>query len=444
MRIAIVHYHFRRGGVTSVVRNAVTALKGTARTVILSGEPVTDERLGDWRLVENLNYQTEYQPEWAAQLAEKLQTAALEALGAVPDVWHIHNSTLGKNPTLTAAICILVQRGCAVLLQPHDFAEDGRADNMRCLRSAFGRGADFARTVYPTGSRVHYAVLNSRDLAILQTAGLTEGACHLLANPVPIQASPVAEIRSPCPLPQPYYLYPTRAIRRKNIGEVLLWAALSKKAGTPCHFALTLAPDNPRWLEIYREWVAFAQEHELPVHFEVGSAPEADFATLVQQAEALLTTSIAEGFGLAFLESYSMGKDCVGRNLPAITKDFAQHGLDMGHLYDTLPVRHPVEERNVDFGQLSESEQRAVIGNVLEDPATVCIPNPMSLLQVNARRIERNRAAVARHYSPAAYGKRLLSIYKQLMQTDNATCGHMDALKIESAFSSMQRSPILQ
>jgi hypothetical protein len=51
-----------------------------------------------------------------------------------------------------------------------------------------------------------------------------------------------------------------------------------------------------------------------------------------------MTTSIAEGFGLAFLESWLMGRSLAGRNLPEITSDFSEAGVDLTPLYDRLDI----------------------------------------------------------------------------------------------------------
>ncbi len=59
---------------------------------------------------------------------------------------------------------------------------------------------------------------------------------------------------------------------------------------------------------------------------------------MIAKADALITTSVAEGFGLAFLEPWLASKPLVGRNLPEITADFAEHGLDLSALYNCLPV----------------------------------------------------------------------------------------------------------
>ena len=61
-------------------------------------------------------------------------------------------------------------------------------------------------------------------------------------------------------------LYPVRAIRRKNLGELFLLAALSPK-GT--RYAVSLAPDAERWMAVYEEWRAFAADTGLPVLLDV-------------------------------------------------------------------------------------------------------------------------------------------------------------------------------
>ena len=96
-----------------------------------------------------------------------------------PDLWHIHNHSLGKNPSLTEAVALLAQSGERILLHPHDFAEDGRPGNYLSLSEVYQRA-------YPTGPNIHYAALNQRDRSFL--AHMLEDSpspVHLLANAVP-------------------------------------------------------------------------------------------------------------------------------------------------------------------------------------------------------------------------------------------------------------------
>lgn len=59
-------------------------------------------------------------------LQRELEQAARSHFGGLPDVWHVHNHTLGKNLALTATFRVGLMKGNACSLQIHDFPEDGR------------------------------------------------------------------------------------------------------------------------------------------------------------------------------------------------------------------------------------------------------------------------------------------------------------------------------
>src|SRR5690554_6827925 len=94
--VAIVHYHLRPGGVSSVIRRHSAALsKMGIRHVILVGERPADAAEFPIGVVETLNYGgSAAAPEVDLAL---LKNAAIEQLGDPPDVWHFHNPTLRKN-----------------------------------------------------------------------------------------------------------------------------------------------------------------------------------------------------------------------------------------------------------------------------------------------------------------------------------------------------------
>ncbi|MCD8481333.1 MAG: hypothetical protein LR015_00840 [Verrucomicrobia bacterium] len=180
-----------------------------------------------------------------------------------------------------------------------------------------------------------------------------------------------------------------------------------------------------------------------PVDFEVGADPDMSFASLVEHAEALLTTSIAEGFGLAYLEAYAMGKDCVGRNLPAITKDFSNQGLKLEHLYNEIPVRHPSGRGIQDFGMLAEQDQRKVILDVHSGLLPEVLSDPLRLLQTDNARIERNQSVVAHYYNSRNYGRRLHGIYQELLEAEPAIPTALDPTLVLDLFAELKRSPLL-
>jgi glycosyltransferase involved in cell wall biosynthesis len=465
--VAIIHYHLRPGGVTRVIERAVESLSNQVDLLILTGEaPAPDDPLTPiTEPFEPLGYSGEKQPDFK-QVAEDLRFTARSLLGRDPDVWHIHNHSLGKNSFTPQLVWHLASAGCRLLLQPHDFAEDGRPDNYRLLHTHLGESLD--RMLYPLADHVWYAPINYRDKAFLESIGLRE--VHELPNAV------TAHLSAPSGSTSQTIVYPARAIRRKNLGEFLLWSLLAPEGYS---FKSTLAPQNPTWQGFYNEWVDFAEELDLPVEFDAGR--KHDFAELVQNAEALISTSIAEGFGLAFLEPWLENKPLIGRKLPEITTDFEDAGLDLTGLYSTLPVplewvgetpfhdaletamkqsyaayakawRHEELERakeiliqddRVDFGILDEELQRKVIRHLKEHPDDRNLLPPFHT-KTDPDLIETNREIVRSDYGIEAYGQRLLGVYKALANTSPGSVSSAPAADLLTAFLQPGRFNLLR
>jgi glycosyltransferase involved in cell wall biosynthesis len=368
----------------------------------------------------------------------------------LPDLWHVHNHCLGKNLALPGALIALAERRQRLLLHPHDFAEDGRSRLYARLldRLAGGDAVRLSRQLYPLAEHLHYAVLNDRDRSFLAAAGVPPERLHLLPNAVSL---PARTERSECPFPdRKLWLYPTRAIRRKNLGELLLWSTLANEQDL---FATTQAPQNPTEKPRYRHWVELAKELRLPVEFELGERVD-DFPALLASAEAMVTTSVAEGFGLAFLEPWLAGRPLVGRDLPEITRDFASAGLDLGGLYARLEVpldwldhkrlvaamqsaicdvmaaygrketpkdlellwSSAVRDGYIDFGRLDETAQEEVLRHLASDTRDRAYLRPTHLAKPSDPNLtEHNRINAERDFSIAGYGHRLDSIYRSLL-----------------------------
>ncbi len=468
--VAILHYHLRPGGVTRVIERAIESLGDNVDVLVLTGEaPTPDDALTPLtEPFQSLEYSDAKLPE-AGKLAEGLRFTARCLLGRDPDIWHIHNPALGKNSFMPQLVWHLANAGCRLLLQPHDFAEDGRPENYRLLRNHLGNDLD--RILYPVADHVWYAPINFRDKAFLEGIGLAN--VHELPNAVTAfprkSDAPVASTKT--------IVYPARAIRRKNMGEFLLWSLLLAPNGY--RFVSTLAPDNPKARPIYDEWVAFAKELNLPVDFDAGRTT--DFTELVQNADALISTSMAEGFGLAFLEPWLEGKMLLGRNIPEITTDFAEEGLDLSTLYTTLPV--PLEwageteflqtleiamktsyaayskdwkpdyfeqakaalvvDGKVDFGILDELLQRNVIRHLTDNPKDQDQLPPFSP-SPNLPLITHNQQIVRDQYGLEAYGKRLLGIYRQLAATPPSKVSSADAGALLDQFLQPPRFNLLR
>lgn len=454
IKLAIVHYHLKPGGVTRVMQSTIQAAAKHApwlEFTVISGQksPVFDPEIACCE-VSALNYTSDASSSTsAAQLVEQLKAAAIEGLGTLPDIWHIHNHSLGKVQAFESVVHQLSREGTAMVLQIHDFAEDGRPQNYTQLQDK--------KRLYPIADGVQYAVINSRDQQQLQCAGLPSRQLNLLANPVkrvpkaPIsieaQKQLLAQLKA-----ERLIVYPVRAVRRKNLGEFLLWAALADPGEV---FAMTLGPTNEAYRARYRAWQALSKELDLPVHWEIGVSNKASFECIMQSASAILNTSIAEGFGLTFLEPWLFGKGLLGRNLPDITADFKAQGIDLSPLYSALPIpkdslclstlecaiqkgleqayasyeqplpNDAVERafkaihcgpEHIDFGGLDESHQVAIIREVQQNPAVRdLLKAHLKVELASNQQIENNAAAVQTCYNEKVYIQKLQLIYQQAL-----------------------------
>ncbi len=235
------------------------------------------------------------------------------------------------------------------MLQIHDLAEQGRPANYQLIARH--------REIYPFSPRIRYAFLNTRDLALFTAAGLPVENAILLANPIALTGTPRLDSSSPrhhelearrfehglrrdaATTSSPALLFaPIRGIRRKNLGELVLLAALAP-AGT--RVAVSRAPRNPDALTIHDTWQKFTAKHRLPIgfdvvdHFTPAAGVASDFESWLAHATHIVTTSISEGFGLPFLESIAQGKPLLGRNLPHLAAD---HGIQFPHLYQRILI----------------------------------------------------------------------------------------------------------
>jgi len=462
MKIAFVHYHLKTGGVTTVLKRQVEAIHGTYDTLVLTGDRAAAQLPCQVVEIPGLGYdQPGVSPPAADVVVERVLEALNEKWSGGCDVLHVHNPTLAKNRQFLHIIKRLQQVGVNLFLQIHDFAEDGRPHV-------------YFDEDYP--ANCHYGVINARDAAILMGAGLDGSGLHHIPNPV--ESLAVNGSRRP----KRQILYPVRAIRRKNLGESIL---LSMFFNNGQRLAVTQPPNSPADIASYRDWIDWVRKNDLHVDFEVGT--NTDFRILVGSSESMVTTSISEGFGLAFLEPWTAGKLLWGRRLGDICEDFEENGIRLNFLYDRLDVPltwidseafsrqwhemvfsaverygHHVAadavnrafarmtcEDMVDFGILSEKFQRQVLTRLIADPSTkaelVSLNPKLSHSGVVAEfsaTIENNRLAILQHYGAEQYRNRLLAIYDQIV--NHPVCHRIEKIALREAFFDLDRFSLLR
>lgn len=353
-KILLIHYHLRPGGVRRVIEAQAEFLtQAGVPFLVLTGEAPADDFSYRFEVVSDLGY--------------GLKTPNLSSFLGCEALWHFHNPSLGKNPAWSLVIDQLIRQGERVLLQIHDLAEDGRPENYQALAKALP-------ILYPIAPNVHYAFINSRDYRRFLAGGIPSDRGELLGNPVSLPAK-LAQLPGKCEkrsATSSHYVvfFPIRGIRRKNLGEALFWASLAKhslgwrmsfsdgqEVNTPCGglFAVGLAAGSGAGEKIHRHWQMVAQKLQLPILFNVvdrlvppglnahqaGSCAglvACDFAAWLNATTHIMTTSVAEGFGLGFLEPSLVNLPLIGRDLPDVTCDFSSPEQPLGSLYTRVLV----------------------------------------------------------------------------------------------------------
>jgi hypothetical protein len=438
MKIGFMHYHLKPGGVTTCLKQQVHALKDHCEVLVIAGEKPEGEFPADTVIIPELAYSSLYpEPVHVQDVATAIIDAIQIRFKGPCDILHVHNPMLAKNKKLLQILKALQKMGVCLLLQVHDFAEDGRP--------LFYYNED-----YPEDC--HYSVVNSRDYNILLKSGLRKEGLHLIFNTVQLP-----DIDAQYSTKETDVVYPIRAIRRKNIGEAILLSLFFKKDDA---LVITLPPNSPADIGSYEGWKAFVADHQLNVEFERGL--NQPFEVIMHSARYLLTTSITEGFGFTFLEPWLFDKLVWGRKLYDICADFEANGIFLNHMYKELNVAldwvgsddffekwnrtilnicrlfdfqiHQDQIQSayntitaggtIDFGLLDEAFQKKVIQLLLSENANrkqMSLLNP-SLSGIgkvsNAKElIKSNRKAVLRNYSMALYRHKLLSTYEQAAKT---------------------------
>jgi hypothetical protein len=138
----------------------------------------------------------------------------------------------------------------------------------------------------------------------------------------------------------PIWLLPCRLLRRKNIAEALLlkrW--LRPEAWLVTTGDVTSAEEEP----YFQKLNTAARAHHWRIRLGVLAGNETrkpSIPELLAVSEAVLLTSIQEGFGLPFLEAAAAGRPLIARNLPNVAPDLRRFGFIFPQSYDEVFV-HP-------------------------------------------------------------------------------------------------------
>ncbi len=481
MIVVIFHCHYERGGVTQVVENHVRALRehGQCERILLASggrcSGLSSETLQAVELIkiEGFDYDpdeltvTDLAVRQRQMLRELKHQFADHGVSNDQALLHWHNHSLGKNTAVPGIIQSLASEGWRVLLQVHDFAEDNRPENYGRLISAMQavskRQVD--QYLYPQHERLHYATLTRADAAVLRQIGVTRDCLHCLPNSVTVppgeplsQEDARLKVLKVLQLPDEarWSLYPVRGIRRKNIGELLL---LSRWGNDNRYMGLTLIPTTPIEQRSYERWKHVAAEVSNRTVFDAGESTDLTLRQNVSAADYVVSTSVAEGFGMAFLEPWLLGRGVIARRLNTVADDFENGGVNLHSFYDSIPIPgnrswisecqreildaqtqawshlpavfHPTIDMSVseavetlDFARLTPQRQVKVLQRMKSDRGFELAAKEFSRPLVTRLNqdfsdsvVQSNAEVVTEKYGSTCIGEELVQLYKQLNKT---------------------------
>lgn len=364
MNVVLLHCHYDRGGVTSVVLNQMSSLisdDGVQKILLVSAPRSSGlpEHLPDKVSrfeVSQLDYDlrsfgVDITRQRVSEISQLLtQLFHQEGLTPRDTILHWHNHSLGKNVALPGVVKELATDGWRSMLQIHDFAEDYRPLNYSNLIRAIG--ANDSSTVdhylYPVAPQIHYCTLTRSDAEILQQRGVPNSTIGFLPNSVAFdrrdqkealeeQEEKLTLVRKAFDLPMDsrWCVYPVRGIRRKNVGEFLLLSQLSREDRFS---AITLCPTTSVEEKSYRRWKDVAHRYAPRAVFDAGHREGVSFQDNLLASDLILSTSVAEGFGMAFLEPWLLGRPVLARRLKNVIPDFESFGLKLHQFYRSIPI----------------------------------------------------------------------------------------------------------
>ncbi len=359
MKLVIVHYHFRPGGVRRVIELAAPFLVAHSperiRGIVLATGESPDltwlrsfqKRLGGCpvKVVVQpaFGYLSESSSDGRSMTRRVIDGIAELLRDAVHGdclVW-AHNLGLGRNLHLARELTFTCHcAGIPLIAHHHDWWFENRWHHFGAMREpGFRTLSAVAGAVLAGSSRICHAAINQADAAVLEKH--FPGLAGWLPNPVEPVPPPPAErvkttrewLREQIGEDAPVWLVPCRLLRRKNIAEALLltrWlrpeAWLVTTGGVSSveerDYADTLAAATDAHGWRLRLGILESDESRKP------SVPE-----LFAVSEAILLTSLQEGFGLPFVEAAAARRPLLARTLPNIAPDLSKFGFRFPQCY---------------------------------------------------------------------------------------------------------------
>ena len=401
MKILFIHYFCKKDGVTRVILNNIKGLAAHSNDlefIFAAGYfefPIPQEieqRYIDWN---------------AEDILSQLQKISQDA-----DVVIIENPTIGIFPKATLAFKEFSETNPdkKIIYRIHDFVDD-----RPLLLDEFKKICGDLDEIYPKSDNVSFLALTSCDKKRLIDKGLQN--VSVLPNSIVMSEfetdkegafnlRKTFEDNGIINSEERILAYPVRVLRRKNIEEaILLTKLINKESAQNYRLIVTIPFEKDYEIEIEN----LAEEYGVPCsigkaskHISFDKKEKYTIADLYLIADLVISTSVCEGFGLAFVEPWLVETPVIGRKVDSTTEDFEKNGIDLTHLYD-----------NAIFHNSKDSKER--MNNV-----TAILSNPEKFEQLSKKldissrikkaklAVDRNKLAIEKNYNHLNVAKQLL------------------------------------
>lgn len=420
--MVIIHYHLRPGGIRRVIELAVPHLVRRApqpitQVILATGQCADDRWHQDFakqlrgvavkvHVEPSFNYLSEQRgspKRIARQIQASLTKLLVDATAEECIVW-AHNLGVGRNLLLSrelAASC--AARDLPLVSHHHDWWFDNRWARWSEMRTlGFRDLGAAAEAVFPEQAGIRHAAINLADAKILKqyfgrhsvwlpnltepsappSAARTRAARRWLDQKIATPGSPV-------------WLLPCRTLRRKNMAEALL---LQRWLRPEAWLVVTGGASSASEKPYYQALEQGAKQHGWHLRLGVLAGNETNkpsVAELLAASEAVLLTSVQEGFGLPYLEAAAAQRPLIARRLPNIASDLDQFGFRFPQAYADILVAPGLfdwqgeRERQTKLFRTWCAAMPALARNLVPTPALLAAkkpqPVPFSRLTLTAQ-----------------------------------------------------------
>lgn len=362
--LIIVHHHFRPGGVRRVIELAaphvVAHWPEPIRAVVLAtGEAPETAWLRNFRArLPGTRVKVVVQPSFGyrSELAEAGRSLERRVVKGILELlresargrcllW-AHNLGLGRNLCLARELTFTCHcAGIPLVAHHHDWWFENRWHHLVAAREpGFRKLPAVASAVLASSPHICHVAINRADATVLERH--FPGLAGWLPNPVePAAKLPAARLeaargwlRQQLGEEAPVWLLPCRLLRRKNVAEALL---LTRWLRPEAWLVTTGGCSSPEEQPYAEALAAAAQARQWRLRLGILQGEESakpSVPELLVASEAVLLTSLQEGFGLPYLEAAAARRPLVARELPNIAPDLAQFGFTFPQSYREVRV----------------------------------------------------------------------------------------------------------